>query len=320
MELLLQPHDGITPIINAIKKAKSQIELTIFRFDVKELQKALEQAVARGVKVHALIAHQAAGEGKKLRKLELELLAAGVTVSRTADDLVRYHNKLLIIDREVLYALAFNWAKLDIDKSRSLGVITKNPQLVQEAIKLFEADSGRQPYTAGCDGFLVSPENARAGLAKFIKGARKELLMYEMKISDSQMIGLLNERAKAGVAIRIIGKLTKKSDGLKVDKMPGMRLHLRAILRDGEELFIGSGSLRALELDKRREVGVIIKDDPAAKRFREVFEEDWANTDLGKEERKAAEKGKGKGKGKEKEKEKEKDERASRCRLVTKTP
>jgi cardiolipin synthase len=288
MELLLQPHDGITPIINAIKKAKSQIELTIFRFDVKELQKALEQAVARGVKVHALIAHQAAGEGKKLRKLELELLAAGVTVSRTADDLVRYHNKLLIIDREVLYALAFNWAKLDIDKSRSLGVITKNPQLVQEAIKLFEADSGRQPYTAGCDGFLVSPENARAGLAKFIKGARKELLMYEMKISDSQMIGLLNERAKAGVAIRIIGKLTKKSDGLKVDKMPGMRLHLRAILRDGEELFIGSGSLRALELDKRREVGVIIKDDPAAKRFREVFEEDWANTDLGKEERKAA--------------------------------
>jgi cardiolipin synthase A/B len=290
MELLLQPHDGITPIINAIKKAKSQIELTIFRFDVKELQKALEQAVARGVKVHALIAHQAAGEGKKLRKLELELLAAGVTVSRTADDLVRYHNKLLIIDREVLYALAFNWAKLDIDKSRSLGVITKNPQLVQEAIKLFEADSGRQPYTAGCDGFLVSPENARAGLAKFIKGARKELLMYEMKISDSQMIGLLNERAKAGVAIRIIGKLTKKSDGLKVDKMPGMRLHLRAILRDGEELFIGSGSLRALELDKRREVGVIIKDDPAAKRFREVFEEDWANTDLGKEERKAAEK------------------------------
>src|SRR5713101_3541891 len=124
MELLVQPQDGITPIVNAIKKAKSSVEITIFRFDMGELQKALEQAVVRGVKVHALIAHQAAGEGKKLRKLEMELLQAGVTVSRTADDLVRYHDKLLIIDREVVYVLAFNWAKLDIDKSRSLGVCT----------------------------------------------------------------------------------------------------------------------------------------------------------------------------------------------------
>src|SRR5690349_12902327 len=95
MDLLVQPNDGLTPILNAIKKAKSRIELTIFRFDRPELQNALEQAVTRGVKVHALIAHQAAGEGKKLRKLELEMLEKGVTVSRTADDLVRYHNKMM---------------------------------------------------------------------------------------------------------------------------------------------------------------------------------------------------------------------------------
>ncbi|HEV3216705.1 MAG TPA: phospholipase D-like domain-containing protein [Vicinamibacterales bacterium] len=296
IELLVQPRDGITPIINAIKKAKSSVELTIFRFDMKELQKALEQAVARGVKVHALIAHQAAGEGKKLRKLELELLNSGVTVSRSSDDLVRYHDKLLIIDREVLYALAFNWAKLDIDKSRSLGIVTRHPRLLQEAIKLFEADATRQPYAAGCEEFLVSPENARAGLAKFIKGAKKELLIYEMKISDKQMIGLLKERAKAGVEIRIIGKMTKKAEELKIDRMPGMRLHLRAILRDGQELFIGSQSMRALELDKRRELGVVISDRASAKCFRELFEEDWADTGLGKDERKAAEKEKAAGK------------------------
>src|SRR3954462_3540045 len=178
MELIVQPEDGLTPILAAIKKAKSRIELTIFRFDRIEMQNALEQAVTRGVKVHALIAHQAAGEGKKLRKLELELLEKGIAVSRTADDLVRYHDKLLLIDREVLYLLAFNWARLDIEKSRSMGIVTKNPRLVQEAVKLFQADSMRQPYTPGNDSFLVSPANARAGLAKFIKGAKKELLIY----------------------------------------------------------------------------------------------------------------------------------------------
>jgi len=307
MDLLVQPHDGITEILAAIRKAKTSVELTIFRFDMKEIQKALEQAVVRGVKVHALIAHQAAGEGKNLRKLELELLAAGITVSRTADDLVRYHDKLLIVDRQILFMLAFNWAKLDIEKSRSMGIVTSHPKLLQEAIKLFEADAMRQPYTPGNECFVVSPQNARASLAKFLKGAKKELLIYEMKISDKQMITILNERAKAGVNIRIIGKMTKNPLDLKIDKMPGMRLHLRAVLCDGQEVFIGSQSLRALELDKRREVGVIVSDRTAAKRFREVFEEDWSNTDAGRAERKAAEKEKEKEKEKDKDKEKEKE-------------
>ena len=82
--------------------------------------------------------------------------------------------------------------------------------------------------------------------------------------------------------MRIIGKVGKKGEGLTAEKMPGMRLHLRAMLRDGQEMFLGSMSLRALELDKRREVGIIVKERAAAKQFREVFEEDWAKTESGK--------------------------------------
>ena len=282
MHLITQPKDSLTPLIVAIKKATKQIDITIFRFDVKELQRALESAVTRGVKVHALIAHTSGGGAKRLRKLELDLLNAGVTVSRTDDDLVRYHNKMMLVDCETLYTLGFNFTRLDIEKSRSLGLVTRNKGIVAEGRKLFEADSTRQPYTAGHDAFLVSPENARTGLASFIKSAKKELLIYEMKISDRQMIKLLQERAKAGVDIRIIGKVSKKAEGLKAEKMPGMRLHLRAMLRDGQEMFLGSMSLRGIELDKRREVGIIVKERAAAKRFREIFEEDWAKTDSGK--------------------------------------
>jgi len=282
MELIVEPEDGLTPVIAAIKKATKEIDVTIFRFDLKELQKALESAVTRGVKVHALIAHLSGGGVKRLRKLELDLLAAGVTVSRTDDDLIRYHNKMVLIDRETLYALAFNFTRLDIEKSRSLGVATKNKKVVAEAINLFECDSTRKAYTATCDCFLVSPENARTGLAKFIRSAKKELLIYDMKISDRQMIKLLQDRIKAGVAVRIMGKVSKKGVGLTVEKMPDMRLHVRAMLRDGQELFLGSMSLRALELDKRREVGIIVKERAAAKQFRELFEKDWAKTDSGK--------------------------------------
>jgi phosphatidylserine/phosphatidylglycerophosphate/cardiolipin synthase-like enzyme len=297
MQLIVQPKDGLAPLILAIKRATKTIELTIFRFGLKDLQKALESAVTRGAKVHALIAQKTGGGDKRLRKLEMELLAAGVTVSRTDGDLVRYHNKMLLIDREILYTLGFNFTKLDIERSRSMAIATKDSRLVAEAIKLFEADTTRQPYKAGCECFLVCPENARTELAKFIKGATKELLIYDMKVSDPQMIKLLQERAKAGVDVRIIGKVTQKNDGLPDDKMPGLRLHTRAMLRDGQELFLGSMSLRGVELDKRREVGIIVKERATAKEFRDVFEDDWAKTDYARKTQKLKEKA-------EKEKEK----------------
>lgn len=282
MELIIQPKDGLVPLVSAIKKATRQIAITIFRFDLRELQRALEGAVTRGVKVHALIAHTSGGGQKRLRKLELELLNAGVTVSRTDDDLRRYHYKMLLIDHEALYTQGFNYTRLDVEKSRTMAVATKNKAIVSEAIKLFEADAARQPYTANHDSFLVSPENARTALARFIKSAKKQLLMYDIKVSDRQMIKLLQDRVKAGVDVRIIGKVTKKGVGLTVEKMPGLRLHLRAMLRDGHEMFIGSMSLRAIELDKRREVGIIVKERAAAKQFREIFEDDWSKTESGK--------------------------------------
>jgi hypothetical protein len=61
----------------------------------------------------------------------LRLLAAGVTVARTADDLLRY--------------LTY----LDIEQSRSFGVVARGRDLVRQAAKLFEAGLLRNPYEPG---------------------------------------------------------------------------------------------------------------------------------------------------------------------------
>ena len=103
MKLLIQPEDGIAPLLSAIKRAKKSVEIVIFRFDRADLEVELKAAVGRGVSVSALIAYANHGGEKSLRKLEMRLLDAGVTVSRTADDFVRYHDKLMIIDRRTLY-------------------------------------------------------------------------------------------------------------------------------------------------------------------------------------------------------------------------
>ena len=287
MKLIVQPDAGIAPIVTAIKQARKSVDVLIFRLDRLEIARALEAAVARGVRVRALTAHQNRGGTKILRKLELDLLEAGVTVSRTADDLVRYHGKIMIVDCRILHVYGFNFTRLDMEKSRSFGIVTKNHKLVNEAMKLFEADFERQPYTAGYPRFVVSPENARERLAAFLKGARKQLLIYDPQVCDDAMLRIVTERIKAGVDVKIIGAVEAKWN-ISGEPFPGKRMHVRAMVSDGKRAFVGSQSLRRLELESRREVGVIVTDDVVVGQLKQYFELDWSKTEAGRREAKKA--------------------------------
>ena len=275
VKCIVQPGDGVAQLIKGIERARKSVEIVIFRFNRREIEKALASAVARGVHVHALIAYTNRGGERSLRELELRLLGAGVTVARTADDLVRYHGKLMVVDRRELYVLAFNFTYLDIERSRSFGIVTTNKKHLQEASKLFDADTRRHQYKPASSTFIVSPVNARKQLATFIRGAKKELLIYDPEVSDPQMVRLLEARAKAGVNICIIGKLAVKNKVLPETQGLQIRLHTRTIVRDGSWAFVGSQSLRAIELDSRREIGIIFRDPKAVARIVKTFREDW---------------------------------------------
>jgi hypothetical protein len=65
--------------------------------------------------------------------------------------------------------------------------------------------------------------------------------------------------------------------GVEVRALQLFRLHAQAIIRDGSEVFFGSQSLRKVELDQRREVGLITRDADAVSSFKIVFEMDWGD-------------------------------------------
>ena len=312
-ELVVEPDDGIAPTLNAIRHAKKAIDLTIFRFDQLDVANALAAAVTRGVQVRALIACSNRGGVHHLRRLEWRLLEAGVTVGRSNHDLERYHAKLMIVDNRALHVYGFNFTRADLD-SRSFGIITTARRLVQQAMRLFDADLAHRPFDgADEDGLVVSPENARERLEHFIQGARRELLIYDAKLGDRRVLRQLAERARAGVAVRIIGNIGKEAGkgsryaarhlhgdervppqsderllaslsennhngnggDVRVAKLHHRRMHLRAIVRDRKVAFVGSQSLRSAELDARREVGMFVHDVDVVRQIRETFDRDW---------------------------------------------
>jgi phosphatidylserine/phosphatidylglycerophosphate/cardiolipin synthase-like enzyme len=277
MKLIIEPDDGAAPLHAALKSARKTLEIAIFRFDRSDIETLLKAVVADGVKVTALVADVNRGGEKNLRELEKRFLENGITVARTSADLIRYHDKYFIIDRRVLVVLSFNFTHLDIEHSRGFGIVTKNKVLIQEAVQLFEADCARRAYVAGTDNFVVSPANSRKVLRSFLKRAKKQLFIYDPQISDKEMIRVLQERIKAGVDVRIIGKISGRS-GVSAQKLTRMRLHTRTIIRDGRQAFVGSQSLRPAELDSRRELGLMVRDAKIVKKLLATFESDWSTT------------------------------------------
>jgi len=140
----------------------------------------------------------------------------------------------------------------------------------------------RQLFSPNGSHLVISPENSRTMLSEFVARARHQLLIYDPKVSDTAIVKLLRERVKRGVDVRILGRIGNNARDLPHEKFPGKRLHARAIVRDRRDAFVGSMSLRRLELDSRREAGIIVRSAHVVGELVSTFEEDWAQTDSGK--------------------------------------
>jgi phosphatidylserine/phosphatidylglycerophosphate/cardiolipin synthase-like enzyme len=286
MRLLIQPEDGVRPLLDAIQGARRRLDLYVFRLDRRDIRDALRDAVRRGVHVRALVAHTSREGEKGARELERALRRLGATVARTSGDLVRYHGKMMIVDRTTLYVLGYNLTRQDIEKRRSLGLVTTEASVVHEALRLFQADFDRRPFTPANSHFVVSPLNARTVLHRLLAGARRQILVYDDRLTDRAMVRLLRQRAREGVEVKVIGTMDKKPGRVRLRKLPGFKLHVRAIVQDGRRAFVGSQSLRRLELDDRREIGLVVDEPGVVDQIARVFAWDWARA--GQRKRKPA--------------------------------
>ncbi|MBK6317117.1 MAG: FHA domain-containing protein [Blastocatellia bacterium] len=282
VSLIVQPGDSFFPIVNAIDKAQSSVNITVFRMDDPIIQQAMVEAVRRGVRVRALIATSARGWGEAKRKLLKDARKAGIEIKEPAGDSkkTRFHYKIMMVDGRQSLVFTFNPTRENLHYTRDFGVILYDDETTSELNRLFDADWNDSAFVPQSkSNLLVSPYTSRAGMESLLRGAQKSIHLWDAKVEDPAILKILREKVKAGLDVRVLGD--EKSPFGAGSGEPGFRaitrfkLHAKCVLVDGETASIGSMNLRTQSFDRRREVAIIVRDEHLVKALSGVFTSDW---------------------------------------------
>ena len=93
MRAIVQPEAGITPVVQAIRRARRSIDICIFRLDRREIENALSAAVARGVRVRFHLS-EPGRVTVRVRRGDHVVRARTVRVRRAATRTLRLHGLL----------------------------------------------------------------------------------------------------------------------------------------------------------------------------------------------------------------------------------
>jgi phosphatidylserine/phosphatidylglycerophosphate/cardiolipin synthase-like enzyme len=246
--------DRRTSILEVIRGANSSLVLSLFRCNDPEVFEELTRATARGVVVEALITSRAKGGKKKLQKLWDRLVLTGASVYAYTEPVVKYHAKYLVADDGPAVVASLNFTRKCFERTSDALVLTYDPEVVQGLRRLLAADRERQPLPEQVpERLVVGPERARRQLTALIEGAQSSIRLIDAKLSDPDLVALLNARRSAGITVETFGS----------KRLGDLKSHGKLLLIDDRVAVVGSLALAAISLDFRREVAIVVE-EPAA--------------------------------------------------------
>jgi phosphatidylserine/phosphatidylglycerophosphate/cardiolipin synthase-like enzyme len=108
---------------------------------------------------------------------------------------------------------------------------------------------------------VVGPERARRQLTALIERAESSIRLIDAKLSDPELVTLLNARRAGGLAVEVFGS----------KRLGDLKSHGKILLVDDRIAVVGSLALAALSLDFRREVAIIVEEPAAVSEVGELF-------------------------------------------------
>jgi len=250
-------------VLDVIRQAQRRITLSLFRCNDGEVFSELKAAVDRGVDVEVLVTSRAKGGKKKMAKLWRALEETGATLHAYTDAVVKYHPKYLVADDGPAIVASLNFTKKCFRSTCDALVISHDPVVVSDLRRLWTADRERLEMPADLSPrLIVGPERARRQFTALIEGARNSIRLIDAKLSDPDLVSLLNAKRAAGMTV----------ETFTVKRLGDLKSHGKIMLLDDETVVVGSLALAALCLDFRREVAIVVTEPAAVAAAIELFQ------------------------------------------------
>ena len=251
--LVIAPRLRRPTILAAIRSARTQLSLSIFRCDDLAVLNALEAAVRRGVHVRVLMTARARAAGQHLDALHAWLAGRGIDVRRYGGGM-KYHAKYLVADQQLAVVTTLNYTGRCLAQTCDFTVVSRDAAVVSALTELFAADWALRPATftpAQRERVIVGPEHGpRERFATLLGEARRRVRILDAKLSDPHIVARLGERQRAGITVE-----TARGRDVRP-----LRRHGKLVVVDDAVAVIGSFALSARALDHRRELAIVTRE------------------------------------------------------------
>ena len=215
MPLYIEPHAGVSPIIQVIQSARHEVNAGVYYLADRAILDALKAAHARGVDVRIIIEEKPYGiRPWMVHKEETAIKATGATLHLAPYRFTSHgpaggesghyafqHSKYICNGHECEIGTAnFDWSAFH--KNREYLYVTKNPTVVQATNAIFNADWNNRRAPAYAHRVLVlSPESAFGASAAD-------------STSADQIIGVINQPGPVDIESEELGPYAPTLDAI----------------------------------------------------------------------------------------------------------
>ncbi len=296
VRVLVQPDDGVHPVIGLIATAQQSILVKQFSFDHPGILRAVIAAHRSGRNVQVMLNPYRSSGDRANDATESALRGEGIAVSWSNPRFAITHEKSMLIDDTHALIATFNFCEKYFALTRDYGLVVEDQAAIAEIRACFEADWNHTPFhPPGGSNLLWSNDNARLIMSRFIDSAEETLDIQHPKFVDATILDRIAQARERGVkvrflcggrhgisewdvldtfsALRILERLN-----VHVHKQKTVRLHAKLLIADDVRALVGSMNIDRSAFDLRRELGVVVSGPAAVKRLRSVFAEDWESS------------------------------------------
>jgi phosphatidylserine/phosphatidylglycerophosphate/cardiolipin synthase-like enzyme len=291
--VLVQPDDGVLPLLQLIGEARQSIYIKQFTFTHPGLIKAAIDAHRAGRDVRIMLnPHRSSGDRANDTPFA-ELEAAGIQMQWTSPTFAVTHEKSMVVDDRLALIATFNFCEKYLTLTRDYGLVTEQAAEVAQVRDCFLADWNRQQFHPDpASALLWSNQNSRRLMSAFIDEAKETLDIQHPKFVDTTILERIVQARGRGVAVRLLcGGRHGISEwdvldtfaslrvlghlDVKVRKQKNLRLHAKLLVADGSRALVGSMNIDRSAFDLRRELGAVVAGKAAVRLLAKVFESDW---------------------------------------------